>query len=196
MTEILKKLLSLIPKDVWIFSVLIIIISLLTVNLVKKDRELTTIKAELTTLSSLDRVDTVTVITIKIDTVYFTQKEVLTRIDSVYIYSDTLLTIPFEDAYIKGSIRYKWYNSYLTTDFSYKPKFPLYITESVLSDRMITEYIHVPIYKYRKPTLKFGGGLGYNGSVMGLGSVSVGDKRFVGGLSADGRWMASLIFDF
>ena len=184
-----------IPKYIWALIIMGLVIIYLTNRLLLKNDELVTLQAEIRTLSGLNSEKVVEITTVRVDTVYVTQKEITTRIDSVKVIGDTLIIKPFEDYYIKGHLRYKWYNQYLTSDLTYTPKFPLYITQTVLDERTITKYVSVPLYRDRKPTVKFGAGLGYYDGLMPLGSVGYGDKRIIGGYSKD-RWLVGLLVDF
>lgn len=184
-----------IPKYIWALIIMGLVIIYLTNRLLLKNDELVTLQAEIRTLSGLNSEKVVEITTVRVDTVYVTQKEITTRIDSVKVIGDTLIIKPFEDYYIKGHLRYKWYNQYLTSDLTYTPKFPLYITQTVLDERTITKYVSVPLYRDRKPTVKFGAGLCYYDGLMPLGSVGYGDKRIIGGYSKD-RWLVGLLVDF
>ena len=190
-----KAILSAIPKTLWVVIAMSLVIIALTNRLLLKNEELVRLQTEISTLSSLNRVEVREVTTVRVDTVSVEVKEITTRIDSVKLVADTLVIKPFEDRYIKGHLRYKWYNQFLTSDLTYTPKFPLYITQTVLDERTVTEYINIPIYRDRKPTVKFGGGLGYYDGLMPLGSVGYGDKRIIGGYSKD-RWLVGLLVDF
>ena len=191
----IKAILSAIPKSVWAIVSMVFIILALSYKLLYKNTELVRLQTEIKTLSNLNTVDTVRITTVRLDTVTIVQKEITTVIDSVRLSSDTLIVKPFEDFYIKGYLRYTWRNHYLTSELSYKPKFPLYITKSVLDERTVTKRVNIPIQRDRKSTLKFGGGIAHYEGVMPLASVGYGNRRIIGGYSKD-RWLLGLLVDF
>lgn len=196
MLPYLKTIFSAIPKSAYsIAGLVIIIIFLVNINL-DKSNELIRLQTQIETLNQFNKPDTTTKTIIKRDTIYITKPKIVTKIDSVYIDRDTTITVQFEDFYIKGSMTYKWYNAWLQTDLDYKPKFPIYIIETVYNERLINSYINIPLYKERKPTLKFGGGIGYLDAPIGLGSISYDDKRLIFGYSTNGTWLTGLVVDF